>query len=103
MRFTLNGTVAIKQPTASKIDAQIKNGFAFNGNRTNLVMAEVVLSYSDSGLSLHPGDKVMLRGDAAWQPWAKATFVLGEDEFVLCPVSALVGFESSNRLPGEEE
>lgn len=90
--FTKSDSVAIRQPVFEKIDAQVKNGFAFNGNRMNLIRAEVVFSGFVDGQQVEPGDLVLLRGDSGLQPWAKQLFVIDGQEFVLCPEGAVIGY-----------
>lgn len=107
---TVGRQIAIKQPLFEKIDAQVKNGFAFNGNRMNLVESEVVLGGTVDGQQVYPGDKVLLRGDAGTAAWARQLFVFQGQEFVFCPETAILGITAvteeeveTDYQEGEEE
>lgn len=93
--YTTNGRIAIIQPVFSKIEVDVSRGFATNSNRINLVAATVVLGYRSDTLALDPGDEVILRGDAALQVWSKQKHIGSDKEFVLCPVSEIVGYSKN--------
>lgn len=90
---TVKGTLAITQPEFKKIEAQVSGGFAAISQRTNLVVADLVMDYDLGSVRLVAGvDKVIIRGDAGLQPWAKQRMCLGAKEFVLCPENQVVGY-----------
>lgn len=90
--FTKKGFIAIEQPVFKKIEAQIKGGIATIAQRTELIEARVVLSYSNQDILLTPQDSVILKGDAGLQPWAKQLLILGDKTFVLAPEDVIVGY-----------
>lgn len=102
MRYSATGYIAVRQPVFVKIETQNKSGFAFNGNRSSLVQTGVVFAYDDGRMSLLPGDRVMLHGDAGLQPWAKQVMLLGDEEFVLCPVNTIIGYEKAEPIDGNK-
>lgn len=92
-----NGRIAIEQPVFTKIEAKISNGFATNSNRINLIESVVVWNFKiTDSTELEPGDIVILRGDAGLYPWAKQKFIFGDKDFVLCPVSDIIGYKKTN-------
>jgi hypothetical protein len=95
---TLKGNLAIKQPEFKKIEAQVSGGVAMISQRVNLIEVQLVMDYEVNGIKLRGGvDKVILRGDAGVQPWAKQKLALGVHEFVLCPESQVIGYARYNR------
>jgi hypothetical protein len=84
--------IAIKPFEGASVETQLTGGFAAVTNRIKLVEAEVVSDYTfDEFLYLREGDKVLLRGDAAFNPWAKQIISYNDVQFVLCPVDQIYG------------
>jgi hypothetical protein len=89
------GMLAIKQPQFIKPDAQLRGGIALISQRTETILAELVMDYTlPDGTRLNAGkDKVILRGDAGLNAWAKKIYSLGDKEYVLCPDNEVLGYE----------
>jgi len=88
--------VAIVPPGSTKVEAKVDSGFATIAQRTDVVLAELVMDFHDTSNDLHfpaKRTKVILRGDVGFNAWAKAKMMYNGKEFVLCPVDQVVGFE----------
>lgn len=95
-KVSKKGTLAVKQPEFKKIEATIKNGLALISQRIDLIKVDLIMDYEIDGIKLKAGkDKVILRGDAGLQPWAKQVLNIDGLEFVLCPEHLVVGVETS--------
>lgn len=90
-RGTRAGFLAIKLPPANKIEAQVKGGIALTQHKHELLRVELVMDYKP--LDIFAGQKVLLRGDAGFQAWAREVLTLNGQEFVLCPEQAVIGYE----------
>ncbi|MGH7241456.1 MAG: hypothetical protein ACREGB_04120 [Candidatus Saccharimonadales bacterium] len=84
------GELAIVPPTFTKIEAKMHGGMATIAQRTDVIEVELVMDYTYNGIDLHAGDKIVLRGDAGLQPWAKTQYSIQNRDFVLCPETAII-------------
>ncbi len=90
-----NGTLAVKQPEFKKIEATVKGGIALVSQRIELVSVDLIMDYQLGDTLLKAGvTRILLRGDAGLQPWAKQTLSFDGKEFVLCPESAVVAVQT---------
>ena len=90
---TINGQVAIAPIAAVKLEAEIKGGFATISQKHNLIAAEMILDFAGNGSFYKAGDyRVLLKGDAAFTPWAKQVFEHDGVKFVLAPIGFVIGF-----------
>lgn len=96
MLGTRRGQLAIKQPEFKKVEVETTGGLARAVARVELIEVELVMSYDLAGVKLSPGDKVLLRGDAGANPWAKALFKLQDATFVLCPEDSVIGYRQKD-------
>lgn len=94
MAQTVNKQIALKQLKAVKVETELKGGFAAVSNRTNLIKADLAMDYiTADGNKLTAGKHyVILKGDSGFKQWNKQTYVLNENEFVLCPESEILGY-----------
>ena len=97
MRLTINGHLAIQQPEFKKIEAEIQGGIARITQRIDVIDVPLVMGFvTKDSRTFNPGDKVLLRGDAGLQPWAKQVFRTSDGQnFVLCPESQVIGFANN--------
>lgn len=93
-QISKKGYFAIKQPEFKKIEATVRGGIALISQRIDLIKSELVMDYEIDGLVLKANrDKILLRGDAGLQPWAKQIMSIDGEDFVLCPENIIVGYE----------
>ncbi len=89
--------VAITPLHFSKVEAKIQSGIATIAQKRDVIQVDLVMDYEYEGTRYYAGhDKAILHGDAALQAWNKQALNLDGKEFVLCPVSAIIGFVSAN-------
>lgn len=92
---TINDRVAITPPQFSKIETEVIGGIARNQSRLGVSVCEVLMSCDKHNILT--GDRVILRGDAGVQSWAKQTFNMktegGAIEFCLVPVGEILAVE----------
>lgn len=101
MIITLNnGSLPIKPITEIKIEAQVSGGLATIKQKRAVVVAELALSAAinptgnqNDSMIFHPGSKVYLVPDAAHHTWNKTVLSIDGVDFVLAPLSAVVGVE----------
>lgn len=93
------GLLAVKVPKFERLESKIHGGdksapaFATIANRTDLIELDLVMDYEIDGTLLHAGrDKVLVKGDAGLQMWAKTVYSVGGTEFAFCPEQSVLGF-----------
>ena len=97
MLLSVNGYLAITPPVFTKIEADVSGGIARIQQRVELREENLVFGYKFKDTLVSPGDKVIVRGDAGLKAWAKTVYRLGSGpEFVLCPETDVVGFQTRN-------
>lgn len=89
--------VAIKPIVHNKLETKVTGGIAVISQRKDAIVAKMVMSYVDPDLGrIEAGSSVILPGDAALRQWNKIILTIKGIEFVLCPLSEIIGFESGN-------
>jgi hypothetical protein len=80
------GFLAVQVPEFKQIETEMKGGIALNASRIELISVGLVMDYVYNGLELKGGrDKIVIRSDAACQPWAKQVMRYDGKLFVFCP------------------
>lgn len=103
---TSGNFLAIKPVEAIKVTAKINNGLATVAQRTETIVADLVMDFK------HPNAKtympagevgVILKGSAGMEPWNKQVMEYRKQKFVLCPLDQVIGFELRQGDENEED
>jgi len=98
---TFKNVVACSPFPAQHVEKVVKGGFAMIDKKVQLQELKVVFHSADP--DLEPGDSVWIRGDAVIQPWAKETFNVDGQDFILVPANYLLLVKSKAQTQAEGE
>lgn len=88
--------LAIKPVEAIKITAKINNGLATVAQRTETIIADLVMDFKHPNAKTYMSAgkvRVILKGSAGMEHWNKQVMEYKEHKFVLCPLDQVIGFE----------
>ena len=96
MTKTINNQIAVEPFKAtSSVKSVKRGGLTVIEQTVNLVKVKVVHAYQDDHLTLKAGDWVYLNGNSGATPWAKASYVFGDQTFCLVPKQEIVMVETA--------
>lgn len=85
--------VALKPIVFNKVETKVTNGIALISQKREVIAVQLVMDCEVDGKAYNAGlDKAILSGDSGLKAWNKIVLSLGGREFVMCPVSELLGF-----------
>lgn len=95
---TINNKLAVIPPVYSKIETEVKGGFATISQKTNLIACDLVFSFKlPDGTVVRPGKhKILVAGDAGLQGWTNNVYNFDDKEFALLPVNFMIGYTEIN-------